>query len=305
TVERYAGYLVTLLEAMAGDETCAIDRLPILGSEERERILRWSGEEAEFPSETCLHELFEAQAERTPEAVAVVEASGRSVTYAELNARANRLARRLRAMGVGPDRLVGLRSGRSLEMVCGLLAVLKAGGAYVPLDPSYPSERLAMMIEDCRPVVVLSEPEDFEAGGYAETNLDRNGLHSDNLAYVIYTSGSTGKPKGARATHRGVMNLVHWYRHELSIGADDKVLIPTSPSFDLTQRNLLSPLFGGGELHLAAEPFDPEAIAQQIATSGITMMNLTSTAFHALMGVSRDGELSGLRVVVLGGEATQ
>ena len=174
----------------------------------------------------CVHRLIEAQAERTPEAVAL-SCAGESLTYAELNARANRLARRLRALGVGPEVLVGLCVRRSPAMVVGLLAVLKAGGAYVPLDPAYPAERLAFMLEDAHASVLLTESElvcrlpassasivcldrEWEAIATGpDGNLDDgSGLH--NLAYVIYTSGSTGRPKGAMIHHLGLANYLGW-----------------------------------------------------------------------------------------------
>jgi amino acid adenylation domain-containing protein len=279
---------------------------------------------SDFPRDTCLHEPFEAQVERTPGAVAVVS-GGASLTYAELNARANRLAHGLRALGVGPEARVGICVERGPEMLVGLLATLKAGGAYVPLDPAYPAERLRYMIRDSAPRVVLTTTalagaEDGPlAGAGAEVLLldapslgeqpatapERGALDPGHLAYVIYTSGSTGRPKGVMVPHRGVVNLVHWYVRETGISPRDSVLIATSCSFDLTQRNLFAPLFVGGRVHLAAEPFHPPGILAQVRGDGLTLANLTSTAFHALIDASVDGELAGMRLVVLGGEATR
>jgi len=279
---------------------------------------------SDFPRDRCLHELFEAQVERTPGAVAVVSAAG-SLTYAELNARANRLAHHLRALGVRPEVRVGICVERGLEMMVGLLAVLKAGGAYLPLDPAYPAERLRYMIGDSAPRVVLTKraiaaAEDGPlAGARAEvllldapawrerpaTNPKRGALDPGNLAYVIYTSGSTGRPKGVMVAHRGVVNLVHWYVREIGISPRDAMLIATSCAFDLTQRNLFGPLCAGGQVHLAAEPFHPHGILAQIRERGLTLANLTSTAFHALVDASSGGELASMRLVVLGGEATR
>ena len=276
---------------------------------------------SEFPRDTCLHELFEAQVERTPGAVAVVSGDG-SLTYAELNARANRLAHHLRSLGVGPEARVGVCVERGPEMMVGLLAVLKAGGAYVPLDPAYPAERLRYMIDDSAPRVVLTRraiaaAEDgplagaraavlfLDAPAWHErpaTNPGRGALDPAHLAYVIYTSGSTGRPKGVMVAHRGVVNLVHAYIRETGISPRDRVLIATSYAFDLTQRNLFGPLFAGGQVHLAAEPFHPHRILAQVQAGGLTLANLTSTAFHALIDASSGGELASMRLVVLGGE---
>src|SRR5262249_19227185 len=156
TIERYLGYLRMLLEAMTADDAQAIARLPLLGEAERRRVLiDWNASQAVYPREKCVHELFEAQAERTPHAIAIAH-EDRQLSYSELNARANRLAHYLREVGVGPDSRVALYLERSPEMVAGLLAVLKTGAAYVPLDISYPSERLAFAINDCEAKAVLA-----------------------------------------------------------------------------------------------------------------------------------------------------
>ncbi len=287
----------------------------------RRAVERCDQTESGFPLDTCLHELFEAQAERTPGAVAVASGDG-SLTYAELNARANRLAHHLRALGVRPETRVGLCVERGAEMVVGLLAVLKAGGAYVPLDPAYPAERLRYMIEDSAPPVVLTKSAIAAAGDgplagadaavllldaptwreRPATNPPRGALDPGHLAYVIYTSGSTGRPKGVMVPHRGVVNLVHWYVRETGLSPRDSVLIATSHAFDLTQRNLFGPLFVGARVHLAAEPFHPHGILAQVRDARLTLANLTSTAFHALIDASSDNELASMRLVVLGGE---
>ena len=206
----------------------------------------------------CVHRWIEEQAGRRPEAVAVVS-SGESLTYAELNARANRLARRLRAMGVGPEVLVGLCAGRSARTVVGLLAILKAGGAYVPLDPAYPAERIAFMLQDAQVSVLLTEERlrDQLPGGEARilcldsesqtsdqesaTNLD-GGAGAGNLAYVIYTSGSTGKPKGVQITHGALANLLQSMRRLLSINERDALLAVTTLSFDIAALEIFSAL---------------------------------------------------------------
>ncbi|HYW09021.1 MAG TPA: amino acid adenylation domain-containing protein, partial [Longimicrobium sp.] len=313
-----------LADALATAPALPVGRIDVLPASERRRVIdEYNASGREYPATSCLHELFEARAERTPHAVATVAAGGPSLSYAELNRRANRLAHLLRGLGVGPDDRVAICLERGVEMVVAVLAVLKAGGAYVPLDPAYPADRLDYMLADSTPAALVTqraladrfahaalpvvelEAAAAELAALPATNPGRGSLTPDNLAYVIYTSGSTGRPKGVQAAHRGVLNLVSWYIAELAITERDAVLIPTSFSFDLTQRNVFGPLFTGGQLHLAAEPFDPAGILAQIHASGITMMNLTSTAFHALIDASGGGEMAGMRLVVLGGEATR
>ncbi|HEX8246377.1 MAG TPA: amino acid adenylation domain-containing protein, partial [Longimicrobium sp.] len=319
TVERYTGYLRRVLAGMAADETRPVDRLTLLSDEERRRVTEeWNCTEAPYP-ESYIHERFEAQAGRTPDAVAVVY-EDRQLTYGELNRRANRLAHHLRALGVGPDVRVAICVERGPEMVVAVLGVLKARGAYLPLDPGYPQDRLLDMVQDSAPVALLTHEAlagrlagldlpvvalDEDAAWWDRqpaTNPERGALSPENLTYVIYTSGSTGRPKGVQMTHRGASNLLHWYLRATAISERDSVLIVTSFSFHLTQRNLLAPLFVGGRLHLAREPFEPGRIAAQIVASGITMMNLTPTGFQALVEADGGKAIGGLRIVVFGGE---
>jgi amino acid adenylation domain-containing protein len=319
TVERYTGYLRRVLAGMVADENRPVDRLTLLSAEERRRVVEeWNRTEAPYP-ESYIHERFEAQVERTPDAVAVVY-EDRQLTYGELNRRANRLAHHLRDLGVGPDVRVGICVEREPELVVAVLGVLKAGGAYLPLDPGYPRERLLDMVHDCAPVVMLTQGSlagrlagldlpllalDEDAAwweGQPATNPERAALTPEHLTYVIYTSGSTGRPKGVEMTHRGASNLLHWYLGATRISERDAVLVVTSFSFHLTQRNLLAPLFVGGQVHLAREPFEPHRIAAQIVASGITMMNVTPTGFQALVEADGGRAIGGLRIVVFGGE---
>ncbi|HVH12903.1 MAG TPA: amino acid adenylation domain-containing protein, partial [Longimicrobium sp.] len=325
TVDRHLAYLRRALEEMVADDARPVDRLALLPEAERAQVVHaWNRTEAEYPAESCIHERFEAQAARTPDATAVVSAMG-SLTYAELNARANRLAHHLRALGVGPGMRVGLCVERSPAMVVGVLGVLKAGGVFVPLDPSYPRERLEYMLADSAPVAVLAQGSaardladvfgdvpvlELDAGAPAwsdqpSTNPERGGLTPSHPAYVTYTSGSTGRPKGVPAVHHKVLNLIHWYGREFGITERDAVLLVMSFSFDGTYRNLFAPLFAGGELHLASEPFDPAGIVGQIAADGISTINLTPTAFQSLVEADRSGALAKLRTVILVGEAIQ
>ncbi|HEU4560057.1 MAG TPA: amino acid adenylation domain-containing protein, partial [Longimicrobium sp.] len=319
TVERYAGYLRRMLAGMAADESRRVDRLALLSDAERRHVTEeWNRTEAPYP-ESFIHERFEAQAGCTPEAVAVVY-EDRELAYSELNRRANQLAHHLRALGVGPEVRVGICVERSPELVIAVLGVLKSGGAYLPLDPGYPHERLLDMVRDCAPVVVLTQGSlagrlaglelplvalDEDAAWWAgqpETNPERGALSPENLTYVIYTSGSTGRPKGVEMTHRGASNLLHWYLGATGITERDSVLVVTSFSFHLTQRNFLAPLFVGGRLYLAREPFEPHRITSQIVASGITMMNVTPTPFQALVEADGGRAIGGLRIVVFGGE---
>ena len=214
-----------LLNGIADGEERPVAELSILPDRERHKVLiEWCDTKADYPQDICLHELFEAQVQRTPEAVALT-CEGFSLTYRELSQRANQLAHALRECGVGPDVIVGVHMERSLEMVVAILGVLKSGGAYVPLDPAYPAERLAFMLEDTKAPVVLSQSTIAANLTYHRATiicLDSDGpavaAHStvnpvstttpDNLAYVIYTSGSTGTPKGVMVQHRGQCNLV-------------------------------------------------------------------------------------------------
>ena len=228
TIERYLGYFRRLLEGMVADESEVVDALPMLPVEERQQVLyEWNRTEAEYPADRCVHELFEEQVSKTPEAVAVVY-EGETLSYGELNRRANRLGHHLRGLGVKPDGRVAICVERGFEMIVGLLGVLKAGGAYVPLDPGYPAERLSFMIRDSGPVALLTQgdlrglfadisSEDLpvidltEPGAWEaepESNPERGsaGLMPEHLAYVIYTSGSTGTPKGVMIEHKSLCN---------------------------------------------------------------------------------------------------
>jgi len=322
-VARMAGHLTELLASITEDAAQPISRLRLLSAGERQQLLEeWNDTKTEHPGDKCIHQLFEEQVERTPVAVAVMF-ERQTMTYSELNARANQLAHHLRLLGVGPDVLVGLCVERSLEMVVALLAILKAGGAYVPIDPQYPNERITFMLQDSKATVLLTQNEFVKKLGKAsgqivclDTDREAFAVQSrenppacaglENLIYAIYTSGSTGSPKGARVYHRGFTNLMHWFLMEFAIGATDNVLLVSSLSFDLTQKNIYATLLCGGKLHLLPGGlYDPGSIADSIQQNQVTLLNCTPSAFYPLIeapGLENLQKLNSLRCVFLGGE---
>ncbi|RPH34934.1 amino acid adenylation domain-containing protein, partial [bacterium] len=269
TVLRMTGHFRTLLEGAVANPEESLSRLPLLTPAERRRLLvEWNDTRTDYPKDACIHHLFEAQAERTPDAVAVVS-EDRRLTYRELNARANQLAHYLRRRGVGPDVLVGICMERSLEMVVGLLGILKAGGAYVPLDPTYPKERLEFMLRDANPAVLLTQsalqqkvpleaaeivkldadwaagPVEGKAVGSPLTNPA-----AVNLAYVIFTSGSTGSPKGVQVAHRSVVNFLTSMKQILGVTEQDVFSAIATISFDISVLEIFLPLSIGAKLVL-------------------------------------------------------
>ncbi len=322
--ERLCGYVARALEQLAAALESAgatpVAELDVLPAEERTLLLdTWNATDLPAPGAHPVHREIEAQAAATPEAIALV-ADEESWTYAQLNARANRLAHRLIEAGVVPDARVAICAERSPAMVLAILAVLKAGGAYVPIDVNYPAERIAHILDDDAPVLVLADAAGREAlrerDGSRVLDLDAPlpdtlcaedphvpDLGASSLIYVIYTSGSTGKPKGVMLEHGSFRNLMHWYLEDVGLDASDRVLLASSYSFDLTQKNILGPLMVGGSLHLTRAFFDPPALVARIRHWGITHLNLSPSAFHALADADLDGRaIASLRRVVLGGE---
>ncbi|HEU0052084.1 MAG TPA: AMP-binding protein, partial [Longimicrobium sp.] len=304
TVERHLAYLRRVLEAMAADDLQGVDALPLLPEAERRLVVEeWNATDAAYPNELCVHQLFEARAARVPDAVAVAFDGG-DLTYAELNARANRLAHHLIGHGVGPNARVAIRVERGPAMVVGLLAILKAGGAYVPLDPGYPAERLRYMLHDSAPAAVLTQGSlegedalfagvdvpviDLEGAEWADrpaTDPAIEGLTPSHLAYVIYTSGSTGTPKGVMIEHRSLANHTAWQAGAFGIGPDDTVLQRTSISFDASVWELWTTLAVGARMALlplhAAK--DPGAIARVIEERGVTVVQFVPTLLQAVL----------------------
>jgi len=283
----------------------------------------WNATQQPWPETKCIHELFEEQVCRTPTALAV-EAVGGSLTYAELNERANKVARHLQSLGVTRGSLVGISLERSLEVVVGIYGILKAGGTYVPLDPTYPQDRLSYMVEAAQCGVLITQrclspifvslpgvkiveldshwPEISQNPG---ENLGRVATPDDRI-YVIFTSGSTGKPKGAAVYHRGFTNLLHWFVTDFQIDANDRALLVSSLSFDLTQKNLYATLIRGGRLHLyPPAPYDVSLLRKLVQNHEITLLNCTPSAFYPLIEPASPEaftQLASLRIVFLGGE---
>ncbi|HEX4494362.1 MAG TPA: non-ribosomal peptide synthase/polyketide synthase [Thermoanaerobaculia bacterium] len=319
TIARWAGHLTVLLEGLAADPGRRIAELPLLDDREREQILvEWNRPPAEYPDEGFVHQLFEAQAGKTPDKVALVF-EGESLSYRELNARANRLARRLRRLGVGPEAVVGISAERSFEMVVGLLGILKAGGAYLPLDPSLPAERLAFMMtnagvdlllaqERLLPdlpvregigIVPLDTPED---GDEPAGNLDVP-MFSGNPAYLIYTSGSTGVPKGVVVSHRALGNRLQYARAG-DVRADDAFLQKTTISFDVSLLEIFAPLVIGGRVVLAKPggQQDTAYLVRLIREQRITYTSFPPSLLYVLFEQEELDRCDSLRTVITGGE---
>ena len=322
-IERLRGHFLTLLEGVAAEPDWRVGRLPFLTPAERHRILvEWNDTQADFPRDP-LPRLFETQAERTPDAVAVRDGQ-EEIRFGELNRRANRLAHFLRKRGVGPEVVVGVCIERSAHMLVSLLGVLKAGGAYVPLDPSYPEERVAFMLRDSGARVLLTE-ERWAPGlsGHeaAVVCLDAigadlsaepetspaSGAGPENLAYVIYTSGSTGRPKGVEALHRGCVNRFAWMWRTYPFAAGEVCCQKTALSFADSVWEIFGPLLQGvASVVLTEEEVrDPRALVESLATAGVTRIVLVPSLLRTLLdsGVDLAAKLPMLKWWVSSGEA--
>jgi amino acid adenylation domain-containing protein len=323
TIDRMLGHLERVLEQVAADADVRLSRLELLSTEERGLVVdAWNRTEAEYPADRCIHELFAMQAARTPDAVAVVF-EDRSLTYAELNARANRLAHHLAGLGAGPEARVGICVHRSAEMVVAMLAVLKSGAAYLPLDPSYPADRLAYMLTDSgAPLLVtqgslrgllptdgvriVSVDEDAAAIASHSADAPRTPVGAANAAYVIYTSGSTGQPKGVQVTHGNAVSFFTGMDERVGGSAAGTWLAVTRISFDIHVLELLWTLARGFRVVVQPEPDrarDGESIAEQIRRHAVTHLQCTPSLAAMMIAESGTGVLSGLERILLGGEA--
>jgi amino acid adenylation domain-containing protein len=324
TIKRMLGHLKNLLEGMAQNPNQSLATLPILTNAERQQILfDWNDTRVDYPQNKLIHQLFEAQAERTPDRAALVF-EGEQLTYRELNQRANQLAHYLQSKGVGPDVLVGIAAERSLEMVVGLYGILKAGGAYVPIDPTYPAERVAYMLKDANITVLLTQAklrdklptnnttriicldtdwDDLMAGQSTENPVCHTSL--ENLAYTIYTSGSTGKPKGAMNTHGGILNRLLWMQDAYHLTASDRVLQKTPFSFDVSVWEFFWPMMFGARLVVARPEGhkDSDYLVKTIIEQQITTMHFVPSMLQIFLMAGDVEKCSSLRQVICSGEA--
>jgi amino acid adenylation domain-containing protein len=319
TIDRMIGHLTVLLQAAVADPDCRLSELPLLTDAESRQMLSWNDTRADYPREGCVHELFQDQAARTPTAVAVA-GGGITLTYAELNRRANRLARRLQALGVGPESLIGLCAERTPELVVGLLGIVKAGCAYVPIDPGLPEARLRLMLDDARVSVLVTTPGLRErlpaagvdtvlelAGEEESTPLDEVNperiASAENTAYVMYTSGSTGVPKGVQVTHGALTNFLCAMRTLFGMSGADTLMAVTTVSFDIAGLEIYLPLIQGARVELVGrdEAMDGSRLAARLRDSGATYLQATPATWRLLLDAGWDGA-PGL-TMLCGGEA--
>jgi len=313
TIARMAGHYTNLLTAIIEDPRRTLSALPMLAAPERRRLLvDWAVAPDGYPDPATVHGVFEAQAARTPDAVALIDDATR-LTYAEVDARASALARRLRALGVARDVVVGLHAPRSPALVTAMLGVLKAAGAYLPLDPAQPAERLALMAQDaaCRVVVASRDSTPVEFAGVTHTIwLDEitpgerepgADIDPDALAYVMYTSGSTGRPKGVAVPHRGILRLVFGQSYA-RFDADETFLHVASTAFDAATYEVWGALLHGARCVVVPGGVPtPQAVRHAVRTHRVTTTLLTTAFFNALVDDAPDA-LVGLRQVLVGGE---
>jgi aspartate racemase len=318
TIAQMACHFQTLLEGIVADPEQRLSNLPLLTlTEQHQLLVEWNDTQADYPNNTCIHQLFEAQVEQTPDAVAVVFGN-KQLTYQELNARANQLAHHLQKLGVKPEVTVGICVERSLEMLVALLGILKAGGAYVPLDSTYPTERLAFMLCDIQVSVLLTQQQlieklpshnpqvvcldtDWKVINKNSQENPTSCITADNLAYVMYTSGSTGKPKGVSVIHRGVVRLVKETNYA-NLSTEEVFLQLAPISFDASTFEIWGCLLNGAKL-VIMPPHTPslEELGQVIQQYKITTLWLTTGLFH-LMVDERLEDLKPLRQLLAGGD---
>ncbi|MEM9804745.1 MAG: amino acid adenylation domain-containing protein, partial [Cyanobacteria bacterium P01_D01_bin.56] len=310
TITRMVGHWQTLLAGIVADAHQKLSQLPLLSKQEKDTLLfDWNQTQRDYPTDSCIHELFEKQIERTPDAVALDDGDV-SLTYAELNIEANRLAWYLRSQQVSPETHVGICMDRSWRMVVGLLAILKAGGTYVPLDPAYPQERLEFIVKDAEIPILLTQKGTFETEQAVQTidlaklpdigregNLPNN-VTPNHLAYVIYTSGSTGRPKGVAIEHRSTVAMLHWAQEQFTAEEISGVLAATSVCFDLSVFELFVPLSWGGRVVLVENVLTLPKLPK---TANISLINTVPSVLNQLLKLNPLPD--SVRVVNLAGEA--
>ena len=321
TISRMVGHWQTLLAGACADADKPVADLPILTEAERTQILvEWNDTRVDYPKHLCLHQLVEAQVERTPNATALVYEQNR-MSYRELNARANQLAHHLRRRGVGPDALVGVCMERSIEMVIALLGIMKAGGAYLPLDPDYPKDRLRIILEDSRVPILLTQRSLLtrlpasamqvicldagweELAGEGSSNPECV-TRPENLAYAIYTSGSTGKPKGVLNIHAGIVNRLLWMQVTHPLTSDDRVLQKTPYNFDISVWEVFWPLLTGACLVIAKPEGhkDSDYLVEVIHRQKITVIHFVPSMLQVFLDANGLEACACLRRVICSGE---
>ncbi len=324
TAQRLLGQLTTLLNGMVADPTQTLSQVPwVTPIEQQQLLIDWQDTHHPYRAQ-LLHEPFEAQAKRQPEAVALFcqDAFGpRTMTYDALNRRANQLAHYLQAQGIGAGDVVGIYLDRNVEMVCALLAILKAGAAYVPLEPSFPDQRVEWILRSLSARIVLSEAQyvgkDLALPDLKQwVNLDGLDLSQysdvnplplacpDDTAYMIFTSGSTGTPKGVKVAHRSVMNLIEWVNQKFGVNSDDRLLFVTSICFDLSVYDIFGLLAAGGSIHIAskAEISEPRALIYLLNHGGITFWDSAPPALQRLAPMFDEILPGSLRLVFMSGD---
>ena len=318
TIARMAGHFRSLVDAIVADPDRRLSALPLLTPAERQQLLvEWNDTTTPYPSDSTVHQVFEARAAQAPDAIALVRGD-EQVTYGELNARANRVAHRLRALGVGPDAVVGVCLERSPDLVVAFLGILKAGGAYVPLDPVDPPDRLAFMLADAGAAAVLTHRTHLDglprgeclaicldADPTLRTASDLNpprGAGPEDLAYVMYTSGSTGTPKAVEIPHRGILRLLFGVAYA-RLGAGEVVFQGARPRSTSSPSRCWGALLHGGRCVLCPGRVPtPETLRGAIREHGVTTLWLTAALFNSVIDTAPDA-LQGIRQLLVGGEA--
>ncbi|MEM8722032.1 MAG: amino acid adenylation domain-containing protein [Cyanobacteria bacterium P01_G01_bin.39] len=325
TISRMLGHLKTLLEAIVANPQQKLSDLPLLTeSEQRQLLVQWNNTEVDYPQDQCIHQLFETQVAKTPDAVAIVF-ENQQLTYQELNLKANQLAHYIRqkitrTTNSSAQILIGICVERSLEMVIGLLAILKAGAAYIPLDPNYPEQRLAFILEDTNVSLLLSEQKllplltkyqtqvicldgDWDKINQEDSHNPIDLVNPQKLAYIIYTSGSTGKPKGVQITHTAVVNFLTSMSRTPGLTATDILLAVTTISFDIAALEIYLPLTLGARLVLVSREVatDGHQLSQHLALSQASVMQATPATWRLLLDSQWQGNQN--LKILCGGEA--
>ncbi|MGH9763246.1 MAG: non-ribosomal peptide synthetase, partial [Blastocatellia bacterium] len=325
TITRMIRHFQNLVGTVASNPRVKIDEIELLLPAERKLLLEdWSRTDRDYGIFGCLHELFEARVHRGPDRIAVTCEEG-TVSYRELDLRADEIAHQLRRLGVGLEAVTGLFAERSIEMIAGMLGILKAGGAYLPIDPSLPPERVRFMLADAGVAVVVTEESLAGAvgGGVSivslplgcyDASLDLlggecaerpgTGVGHDNLAYVLYTSGSTGRPKGVAVTHRSICNHMLWIVEDCPLSEDDRVLQKTAFGFDASVWEFFAPLIAGAELVMASPGGhrDPAYMVRAMAEQAITIVQFIPSMLRLVLDESRFEQCGSLKAVYSGGE---